>query len=80
MMFRTLQMIEVGLMKKWTDQYQPKPYQCLGSNKKEKSGPPPRLSLQNLSGAFLILLFGSIVSIVLLVCEQLVKYFIGLVN
>ena len=51
-------MIETGLIKKWTDQYQPKPIQCLMSNDEKinnHSGKPSRLSLQNLSGAFLIL-------------------------
>ena len=68
---RTLRMLEAGLIKKWTNQYQPKPYQCfLSSIELEKqSGPPPRLSLQNLSGAFLFLVVGYAISLFLLLHE-----------
>ena len=75
-----LRMIEVGLMKKWTDQYQPKPYQCLNSNKKDQSGPPPRLSLDNLLGAFLILLLGYVISFLLFFGETFLKCVIKRMN
>ena len=66
-------MLETGLIfGKWTDQYAPKPYQCLMSNKKENSGPPARLTIQNLSGAFTILLIGYVVSVFVFFSEKLV--------
>ena len=55
-------MFELGLNKKWINQYQPKPYQFFSSRKKDDTGQLRRLSLQNLSGAFFIILLGYSVS------------------
>ena len=58
----------MGLIEKWKDQYQPKPIKkCLAWNQK---GQFSRLSIANLSGAFVILLIGYLVSLFISIFEN----------
>ena len=76
---RMLRMFEVGLLQKWKNQYQPKPYRCLlpsNGDKKEPSGSLHRLNFQNLSGAFVIIILGCVFSILSFAIENLIRRFL----
>lgn len=62
-------MREKGLIKKWTEQFQPVPRRCLEEIANKPSGDPTKLTLAGLSGAFLILGVGSFASAIVFTCE-----------
>ena len=65
----------IGLIDIWTQWYQPDVQQCLAeADKITKSAPkkePPRLSLKNLTGAFVVLLIGYLVSFLSFLAENI---------
>ena len=77
-------MVDSGLIDKWMKIYVPKPKRCLSppnqhTNKKNgdrQPSQPPRLSLNNFAGIFLVLLFGYVISILAFITEQAINLFI----
>lgn len=64
-------MHEAGLINRWINVYQPKAYKCLEMAKPQNDPRnPAKISLDNLAIAFGLLLFGLIVSSIVLVCEK----------
>lgn len=68
-----------GLMDIWTQWYQPDIRQCLAEadkiTKNVSKSEPPRLSLKNLTGAFVVLLIGYLVSFVAFLAENIMSYY-----
>lgn len=62
-------MREAGLLDKWTTEAQPNATRCLGKDKKRGIR---RLSLDNLSGAFVILIVGMTSSFFVFIGEQVI--------
>ena len=71
-MDRILEMRAIGLIDIWTQWYQPDVRQCLDEAEKitktAAQKEPHRLSLQNLTGAFVVLLIGYVVSFLGILC------------
>jgi ionotropic glutamate receptor len=67
-----------GLMDIWTQWYQPDIQKCLTEKdkitKKVSRKESPRLSLKNLTGAFVVLLIGYLVSFVAFLAENIMSY------
>ena len=61
-------MREAGLIDEWNKKYNPDTRQCLDKNKKRNV---KRLGLQNLSGAFVVLVAGSLVSLFVFMGEKM---------
>jgi|688.fasta_scaffold418678_1 ionotropic glutamate receptor len=65
----------IGLIDIWTRWYQPDVRQCLNeADKITKTAPkrePPRLSRKNLTGAFVVLLIGYLVSFLVFLVENI---------
>lgn len=70
-------MRDYGLIEFWTQWYQPDVRQCLVkadkilSRQQHSSDDPPRLSLKNLTGAFAILIGGTILSLLVFIVENI---------
>ena len=64
-----------GLIQRWTKIYSPNLAECL-INPKQKMV-HPRLTLNHLAGAFLVLLFGSGLSLVVFVGEKIFHYLVS---
>ena len=74
---RITEIMDYGLLEFWTLQYQSDVRKCLDKSEKlmqvkPSSDGPPRLSLRNLTGAFVILLFGYMVALFVFVAEKLI--------
>lgn len=66
-------MIEKGLIIKWTDRFQPKPFQCmdqLGGRQQRAGRRISKLTLKNFLGAFLFLCFGYCLSLTIFIFEH----------
>lgn len=61
-----------GLIDYWNDLNFANPYQCLDKKVTKKSSSHPRLSLKNLTGAFVVLLAGYATSLIVFIIEHLV--------
>ena len=75
-MFRILELHQIGLVDFWDTWFRPMPPQCNGKpqqnvNKKKNKVMP--LSLNNLTGAFLVLLVGMSLSILAFLGEKIVS-------
>lgn len=72
-----LEMRDYGLVDVWTQWYQADVHKChdkadkIVSRERTSSDNPPRLSLKNLTGAFVILIGGIILSFLVYVAEKL---------
>lgn len=71
--------MEAGLIDYWDVWFRPMPLQCMenlgGDSKtlKLKNKKPPALTLKNLTGAFVILLFGFGLSFIIFLSEKIVS-------
>jgi hypothetical protein len=65
-------MKQFGLIQHWGKQFIPQPDECL--NNYQDKPDKPRISLKNLSGAFLVLLVGSTASLFAFIIEKIVYY------
>jgi ionotropic glutamate receptor len=71
--------MEAGLINYWDVWFRPMPLQCMGNlgddskTSKLKNKKPPALTLNNLTGAFVILLFGFSLSLLAFLCEKIVS-------
>ena len=62
---------EAGILHYWSDKFQPKPRKCLEMAKSENDPRnPAQISITNLTIAFGLLLFGLILSSIVLMCEK----------
>nr|CAH0104494.1 unnamed protein product [Daphnia galeata] len=75
-----LQLHQTGIIDYWDLWFRPMPPQCDGKPvkiRKQKSPPgngkPSRLSLKNLTGAFVILIFGMSLSFLVFLCEKIIS-------
>jgi hypothetical protein len=63
----------------WTQWYQPDIRQCRAEEdkitKNVSKNAPPRLSLKNLTGAFVVLLIGYLISLVAFLAENIMSYY-----
>lgn len=67
-------MREKGLVIKWLDRFQSKPRPCmdqLGYYSQKKIRPNQQLSLNNFSGAFVLLFIGMFLSVIVLIAEKM---------
>jgi glutamate receptor, ionotropic, invertebrate len=70
---RTSELREIGLISLWEKQFEPNTNPCFSQNENVRDGkdkPLQRLSLTNLMGAFALLAFGYLVSIVVFLTER----------
>lgn len=69
-------MREKGLINKWIDDFQVRSDECQDQMEQRKVKPnsPPRLSLSNLIGAFIILILGYCLSLIVYGCELIYFY------
>jgi len=67
-----LQLQENGLLAHWEKKYYPQPDRCLGDIKKVSR--TQRISLNNLSGAFLVLLVGYAIALFAFIIEKIINY------
>lgn len=65
-------MKQFGLIERWGKQFLAQPDECL--NNYQDKPDKPRISLKNLSGAFLILLIGLATSSLIFVMEKIIYY------
>ena len=65
-------MHEAGLLQEWTNKINPVSREC--SLKKKKNG-KPQISLKNLTSAFILLIFGICLSILVFVAELIYHRF-----
>ena len=81
-MDRILEMRAIGLIDIWTQWYQPDVRQCLDEadkiTKTAAQKEPPRLSLKNLTGAFVVLLIGYVVSFLVFLVENIFYRIMGI--
>jgi hypothetical protein len=80
---RILELIQTGIIDHWDLWFRPMPLQCLPNFKsvyKPKNSKtlkmknnPPALSLKNLTGAFIVLVFGFSISLLAFLGEQIVS-------
>lgn len=69
---RILGLQESGLLMHWERKYYPQPDRCLGDiNKLSRN---QRISLSNLSGAFLVLLIGHALAFLVLIMEKCIYF------
>jgi hypothetical protein len=78
-----LELMQTGIIDHWDLWFRPMPLQCLSNIKnvyKPKNSKtskmknrPPALSLKNLTGAFIVLLFGFSLSFLAFLCEQILS-------
>jgi hypothetical protein len=67
-----LELRQFGLIQHWEKQFLPQPNDCLTNY--QDIPKQPRISLKNLSGAFLILLVGLTASFFAFIVERIVYY------
>ncbi len=67
-------MQEAGLLEKWMKTFNPEATECLLKKNFKKSGNSP-ISLQNLTSAFLFLIFGICVSFLVFLVELSIRLF-----
>ena len=66
-----MRMQEAGLLNHWLDIYQPKPRKCLEMAKpRENLRSPAKISLNNLTIPFGMLLVGFVLSLIILIGEK----------
>lgn len=65
-------MSQFGLIQHWENQFLPQPGECFTNY--QDIPKQPRISLKNLSGAFLILLVGLTTAFIAFIIEQIVYY------
>ena len=70
---RIIEMNAFGLIDYWIASYTKKPYQCLTKKRGRQRQELSRLSLKNCTGAFIVLLFGIVVSFLVLIVELLLN-------
>jgi hypothetical protein len=75
--YRILRLRETGLISYWEKNFQADPRPCLNDNSqrrrgRDKSATPTRLSLKNLSGAFVILVVGYLIAFLVFLNEIIV--------
>ena len=63
-----MEMSELGLIYQWIKNYIPDKRQCLEKNKKNNL---KRLGLHNFTGAFVVLGTGTLISLIVFICEQI---------
>lgn len=78
-----LELMQTGIVDHWELWFRPMPLQCLpnfqsvykpkNSNKMKMKSQPPALSLKNLTGAFIILIFGFSVSLLAFLGELIIS-------
>lgn len=70
--FRLAEMSEFGLLKVWTQWYQANPQRCLDEVKKSWNVQNrTRLTLGNLTGAFVVLIVGCLASLLVFILENI---------
>jgi ionotropic glutamate receptor len=67
-------MKETGLLEKWMKTFNPEATECLLKENFKKSG-NSRISLQNLTSAFILLIFGFCVSFLVFLVELMIRLF-----
>ena len=75
---RTLELHQAGLISYWTKQFEPNTKPCFNGNQKskndkEKKKPLLRLTLVNLMGAFALLAFGWLLSLLVFLIEKVIS-------
>jgi ionotropic glutamate receptor len=77
-----LELMQSGIVDHWDLWFRPMPLQCLSNfqsvyskpiSQKMKNKQPPALSLKNLTGAFIILVFGLSISLLTFLGEQIIS-------
>jgi hypothetical protein len=69
-------MQQIGLIDHWDSWFRPMPPQCTGkpqSEKKSKGNKLTRLNMNNLTGAFIVLLVGLSLSLLAFLCEIIIS-------
>jgi hypothetical protein len=77
--YRTLRLLEAGLVSLWVNWFEPNSRPCWNNNNdnrnaKSNKKPLVRLSLSNLTGAFVVLAVGFLVSTLVFLIERIVYY------
>ena len=70
--YRILRLKESGLLNEWGSWYIPSTSKCMELNKRNEK---PKLSIEHLSSAFVILIVGYIISAAVFVIEKILGYF-----
>ncbi len=68
---RLLELMQIGLIDHWDSWFRPMPPQCDGKPKSGNKTKTSPLSLKNLTGAFLVLLVGLSLSILVFLIEKI---------
>ena len=71
-LYRILEMQQFGLIQHWGKQFIPQPGEC--RNNYQNVPEKPRISLKNLSGAFLILVVGLTLAFLAFIMEKIIYY------
>ena len=70
--FRFMQMREMDLLDHWNKNFQPDAHQCLAHNRKKEIR---SLRFKDLTGAFTVLLIGSLLSLVTFIGEKIMAVY-----
>ena len=68
---RMLRLQEAGLLDEWTNWYLPPASKCMNLNERKRI---PRLSMNHLSSAFVILIAGYVATLVAFVGEKIIMF------
>jgi ionotropic glutamate receptor len=68
-------MHETGLLEEWTNKFNPVSIECSAALTKKKKNGKPQISLKNLTSAFILLIFGICLSILVFVAELIYHRF-----
>ena len=77
--YRTLRLLEAGLISLWVNWFEPNARPCWNNNNDDRNAksnkkPLVRLSLTNLTGAFVVLTVGCLVSLLAFLIERIVYH------
>ena len=67
-----MEMREFGLIEHWEKKFTPQPDECF--DKYKEIPDKPRISLKNLSGAFVVLVVGFAIALLVILIEKIVYY------
>lgn len=71
--YSILELRATGLMDEWNKKFNPEPTECL-MKYKEKANDKTRLSLRNLTSAFVLVVFGWVLSTIIFVAELVRRF------
>jgi hypothetical protein len=71
-LFRMIQLWETGLLNKWRQMYLPRENQCVANVK--QNSPKVQLTMKNLGSAFVLLMIGLAVALIVFILERLTLF------